>query len=272
MANSCLLKLAYFSQKYYCQDIGLVLSSEENYTCLFSAIQRLLSSLGDNAEIIGNIIIIITLFQEDTIFGMNASLTYGPQIQRHALDNYITMKHINSMYKTGEVCVHRACCERATQPYSLGEGGTIYPGPRPAGVTTRSPRMVTECLLSRSMLIKMYLPFHDTCLYMYLVFIVSQFHVDAHSVYLVFQIAKMFWHNNSIRKHEYVYHYNNYPVWRVLSVLAVLLWPFDAQHTSIDVRARFSIFDLWSFSDRSTILIGRAPHHFASHWWARVAF
>ena len=29
------------------------------------------------------IIIIITLFQDDNIFGTNASLTYGPQIQRH---------------------------------------------------------------------------------------------------------------------------------------------------------------------------------------------
>ena len=27
--------------------------------------------------------IIITLFQKDSIFGTNASLTYGPQIQRH---------------------------------------------------------------------------------------------------------------------------------------------------------------------------------------------
>ena len=50
--------------------------------------------------------------------------------------------------------MHRACCERATQPYSLGEGGTIYPGSRPAGITTRSPRMVIECLLTRSMFIK----------------------------------------------------------------------------------------------------------------------
>ena len=30
-----------------------------------------------------NNIIIITLFQEDNIFGTNVSLTYGPQIQRH---------------------------------------------------------------------------------------------------------------------------------------------------------------------------------------------
>ena len=99
------------------------------------------------------------------------------------------MNIIYSMYRTGEVSVHRACCERATQPYSLGVGGTIYPGSRPAGVTTRNPRMVTECLLIRLMLIKMYLPFHGICLYMYIVFTVSQFHTDAHSVYLVFQIT-----------------------------------------------------------------------------------
>ena len=30
---------------------------------------------------------------------------------------------IYSMYRAGEVSVHRACCERATQPYSLGVGG-----------------------------------------------------------------------------------------------------------------------------------------------------
>ena len=30
------------------------------------------------------IVIIITLFQEDNIFVMNASLTYGPQTQRYA--------------------------------------------------------------------------------------------------------------------------------------------------------------------------------------------
>ena len=29
------------------------------------------------------LITIITLFQEDNIFGTDASLTYGPQIQRH---------------------------------------------------------------------------------------------------------------------------------------------------------------------------------------------
>ena len=59
------------------------------------------------------------------------------------------MKIIYSIYRAGEVSVHRAFCERATQPYSLGGGGgTIYPGSRPEGVTTRSPRMVTESLLT----------------------------------------------------------------------------------------------------------------------------
>ena len=53
-------------------------------------------------------------------------------------------------------------------------GGTIYLGSRPAGVITRSPRMVTECLLAPSMLIKMYLPLRDMlqrkmkfCVYVY---------------------------------------------------------------------------------------------------------
>ena len=72
----------------------------------------------------------------------------------HAFDNNKTMKIIYSMYRVDEVSVHRACCERATQPYLLGGGGTIYPGSRQASVTMRCPRMVTECLLTRSMLIK----------------------------------------------------------------------------------------------------------------------
>ena len=104
----------------------------------------------------------------------------------HAFDNNKTKKMIYSMYRGDEVSVHRVCCERATQPYSLGVRGTIYPGSRPAGVTTRSPRMVTECLLIRSMLINcINLPFQGMCLYMYIVFTVSQLHVNVHSVYLV---------------------------------------------------------------------------------------
>ena len=60
----------------------------------------------------------------------------------YAFDNNKTMKIIYSMYRAGEISLHRACYERATQPYLLGGGGTIYSGLRPAGITTCSPRMV----------------------------------------------------------------------------------------------------------------------------------
>ena len=90
----------------------------------------------------------------------------------HAFDKNKTMKIVYSMYRAGEVSVHRACCERAIQPYSLGGGGTICPGSRPAGVTTCCPRMVTKCLLTRSILIKMYkftisgyVPVYVHCIY-----------------------------------------------------------------------------------------------------------
>ena len=70
-----------------------------------------------------------------------------------------------------------------------GVGATIYPGSRPADVTTRSPRMVAECLLTRSMLIKMYYHFMVCACICTIVFTVSQFHADVYIVYLVFQIA-----------------------------------------------------------------------------------
>ena len=59
----------------------------------------------------------------------------------------------------------------------------IYPGSRPADVTTRT-RMVAECLLTRSMLIKLYYHFMVcACIHVCtIVFTVSQFHAD---VYLV---------------------------------------------------------------------------------------
>ena len=93
------------------------------------------------------------------------------------------------MYRAAEVSVHRACCERATQPYCLGGGGTINPGSRPADVTTRSPRMVAECLFTRSMLIKMYYHFMVCACISIIVFAVNQFHADVYLVYLVFQVA-----------------------------------------------------------------------------------
>ena len=98
-------------------------------------------------------------------------------------------KIIYSMYRAGEVSVDRAGCERATQSYSLGGGGTIYPGSRPADVTTRSPRMVAECLLTRSTLIKIYYHLMVCACICSIVLTVSQFHADVYLVYLVFQIA-----------------------------------------------------------------------------------
>ena len=37
----------------------------------------------------------------------------------HSFDSYKTMKIIYSMYRAGAVSVHRACCERATQPMKM---------------------------------------------------------------------------------------------------------------------------------------------------------
>ena len=67
------------------------------------------------------------------MFGTNASLAYGPPSDTKTYMRLIITdrtKIIYSMYREGEVSVHRACCERTTQPYSLGGGvgGTIYPG------------------------------------------------------------------------------------------------------------------------------------------------
>ena len=91
------------------------------------------------------------------------------------------MKIIYSMYRADEVSVHRACCERATQHYSLGEEASIYPGSRPAGVTARYPRMVTECLRTRSMLIRMYYRFMVcacTCTIVFTVSCLKKYLVD----------------------------------------------------------------------------------------------
>ena len=51
---------------------------------------------------------------------MYASLTYGPQLKKVGMSLTIEQTSIiYSMYRAGEVSVHRACCERATQPTPL---------------------------------------------------------------------------------------------------------------------------------------------------------
>ena len=82
---------------------------------------------------------------------------------------------IHSMYRAGEVSVHRACCERATQPYSRGGGGGVRFAQAQdqqvtRDVTTRNPRIVTECLLTCAMLIKLYVHVHGTVYFGSLVF------------------------------------------------------------------------------------------------------
>ena len=57
------------------------------------------------------------------MFGTNASLTYVPQLQYLWREKMLL---IYSMYRADEDFVHRACCERATQPYSLGGGGVRF--------------------------------------------------------------------------------------------------------------------------------------------------
>ena len=134
----------------------------------------------------------------------------------HAFDNNKTMKIIYSMYRAFEVSVHRACCKRATQSYLLGGGGTIYPGSRPAGVTTCSPRMVihVECLLTRSILIKMYKFTISWYVSVYVHCIYSQ-SVSCRrslSLFILSNCINIFvWRNNSIRSMNMSYHYNNYP-------------------------------------------------------------
>ena len=95
-----------------------------------------------------SIIIIITLFQEENIFGTNINL-YHMVIRYkdiHAFDNFKTIKNIYSMYRANKVSLHRAYCERATQPYFLAGGK--YDSSRLKTrrcYHTRSLRMVTEC-------------------------------------------------------------------------------------------------------------------------------
>ena len=66
------------------------------------------------------------------------------------------------MYRASEVSVHRARCEQVTQPYSLGgvergAGRVRFDQAQDQQViTTRNPRIVIDCLLTRSMLFKMY--------------------------------------------------------------------------------------------------------------------
>ena len=145
------------------------------------------------------------------------------------------MKIIYSKYRAGEVSVHRTCCERATQPYSLGGGGTIWPGSRLAAVTTRSPRMVTGCLFTHSTSIKMYYHFM-VCACIYTILYLQS--VNFMLTFKCFCFTRQFYQKTWI----WVYHYNNYQVWSKLSSSELLMF----LHTSI-VHAPDSAAPIWDF-------------------------
>ena len=106
-------------------------------------------------------------------------------------------------------------------------------------VTTRSPRIVTECLLTRSMLVIMYV----------------------YTIYSRFRIGTVL----SIRKHGYEF--------IITLSLSSLMSPFSLSFFSVllmlntlvlsmylDVCAKISISNLRLPSDWRAILIGRLPH------------
>ena len=57
-----------------------------------------------------------------------------------------------SMYRAGEVSVHRACCEWDTWPYTRGGDVRFVQAQDQQVVTTCIPKILTECLLIRLML------------------------------------------------------------------------------------------------------------------------
>ena len=103
------------------------------------------------------IIIIITLFQEDNLFGLYVGLTYGPQLQRYACHWQLNRHELFTV-----------CTEQVRSPYTEHAASGLPSPTQLEGeirfvqaqdqqvVTTRSPRIIPECLLTRSMLIKIY--------------------------------------------------------------------------------------------------------------------
>ena len=97
------------------------------------------------------------------------------------------------MYRAAEVSVHRACCERATQPYSLG-------GAAGGEVRFLSRLKTSRCCHTQSwngnrvfthslyVLKRITMSLYEHA-YVQFVFAVSQFHADVYLVYLVFQIT-----------------------------------------------------------------------------------
>ena len=102
-----------------------------------------------------NNIIIITLFQEDNIFGRVASLTYGPQLtnvghdiikmNRHACTNIYSMYRVNALRTPSRL--------RAGYPTLLQWRGRYdFSRLKTSRVLPHTSVLVIECFLTRSML------------------------------------------------------------------------------------------------------------------------
>ena len=96
----------------------------------------------------------------------------------HAFDNCKTIEIIS------------VCTELLRSPYIEHAGEVDISRPKTSMCYHTSSESGNRVLHSHSMLIKMYLPLHSIhiCLYVYIVFTVSQFHADAHS----FKLHKCF--------------------------------------------------------------------------------
>ena len=83
----------------------------------------------------------------------------------HTFDNSKTMKIIYSMYREVRSSYIEHAASGLSNPTRLeGDGGTIYQGSRPAGVTRRCPKMVTKCLMYK-FTISGYVPEYVHCIY-----------------------------------------------------------------------------------------------------------
>ena len=98
-----------------------------------------------------------------------------------------------------ELKLFTVCTERIRSPYTEHAASGLHnPTPLEGEVRfiyaqdqqmSENPRMVAECLLTRSMLIKVYYHFMVCTCACTIVFTVSQFHADVYLAYLVFQLA-----------------------------------------------------------------------------------
>ena len=106
-------------------------------------------------DIIIIIIIIITLFQEDNIFGRVASLTYGPQLTNVGHDIIKMNRHactiIYSMYRVNALRTPSRL--RAGYPTLLQWRGRYdFSRLKTSRVLPHTSVLVIECFLTRSML------------------------------------------------------------------------------------------------------------------------